>query len=941
LIPRIHGWKHVVITTIALFATHAAFAEQSGRDEGDESWQIEQRQRWFEETRGLGDVPDARRLRAQATEELRMQVLASAARHIAGGETWIELGPSSMDMTGWTMGRVAGRINAITPHPDNDNIVFVGSAAGGVWKTINGGSSWTPVFDQVGTLPIGAIAIEDAAPQNIWVGTGDKNGGGCAGYFGQGVYLSSDGGANWAPANGTGATAMTLSIVNAVALHPTDPNVVLAGGAGTCGPTGALTGPGVFRTADRGATWTRVLSINVEDIVFVPGTATVFAGLAGSGVQKSIDGGVTWNPSSTGLTISGSRMRLAIAASDSNVMYVLMGSRVFRSGDGGATWVQRSTTACDGQCTYNQALAVHPTQPDTLIVGTIRPQRSTDGGVTFTPLTTTWGTLQKVHQDTHVVRYSRHDPNRFWVGSDGGIWRTDNGGSAWSNMNANLNITQFYDIAVHPADSNITFGGAQDNGSSGRRTSSRWGLTVASGDGFMNAFDETSPNIVFQTSYPQSSLPSIYRSTDSGSLGSFSSVPTTGLTASSNFPFLTPMAAAGNRLFVTSSVLYRIGTLGNSWTAISPNLGSAASVISPEVRGAIVPTYVGTSGGRIWSSPDAGAPTPVFSDVTGNYPGGRVSDLAMDPVDSQRVYLARSGFGASRLYRSTTGGTTWTAVGAGLPNVPANSVAVDPLDSNRVFVATDIGVYESIDGGDNFTAFSTGLPLGVVVSDLEIDTVPHVLTAGTYSRGAWRAVLAGPVTNAPPTADFGCSITGNDVTCTDASIDNDGTITSRAWTFGDGGPGSTVANPTHTYAAFGRYTVTLTVFDDDAATGTFNRVVRISPPPIPLTNGVAVNNQQAAQGDELSYTLVVPPNANNLVFNTTGPAGEDADLTVFFEGEPICESAGATANETCSISAPAAGTYTAVVLAYSALTNQSITGSFAIADPLFASGFEN
>ncbi|HET7843574.1 MAG TPA: PKD domain-containing protein [Xanthomonadales bacterium] len=938
---RTPGWKHVVVAAIALLGTGAALAEGYGREDGDESEEIEKRQRWFEETRGLRQAPDARRLRAQAADELRMQMLQTAGRHLASGETWVELGPSSMDMTGWIMGRVAGRINAIAPHPTDDTTVYVGSAAGGVWKTTNAGASWTPMFDQVGTLPIGAIAIEAATPENVWVGTGDKNGGGCAGYFGQGVYFSDNGGATWVAKNGAGASAMPLSIVNAVALSPTDPNVVLAGGAGACGATGTLSGPGVYRSTDRGATWAQVLSSNVEDIVFVPGTSTVFAGLIGQGVYKSTDGGATWNPSSSGITVTSPRLRLAMSASNPSVMYVLAGTRVFRSGDGGATWVQRTTSACEGQCTYNQTIAVHPTQPDTVLVGTIRPARSTDGGLTFTPLTTTWGTLQKVHQDTHVVLYSRNDPNRFWVGSDGGIWRTDNAGAAWSNMNANLNITQFYDIAVHPTDANIAFGGAQDNGSSGRRTSTQWGLTLASGDGFMNAFDETSPNIVFQTSYPQSSLPNIYRSTESGSNGSYANVPTTGLVASSSFPFLTPLAAAGNRLFVTSNILYRIPTTGSAWTAISPNLGSAASVISPEARGAVMPTYVGTSGGRIWASVDASAPSPVFTDVTGDYPGGRVADLAMDPLDSQRVYLARAAFGASRLYRSTTGGTTWVAIGAGLPNVPANTVAVDPLDANRVFVGTDIGVYESIDGGDNFTAFSTGLPLGIVVSDLEIDSVPHVLTAGTYSRGAWRTVLAGSTANSAPTADFTCAVAGLVATCTDTSLDIDGTIASRTWSFGDGTPDVTIANPTHTYATYGRYTVTLTVADDDAATGTYNRAVRIPAPPIPLTNGVAVNNQSAAQGDELTYTLVVPPGSTSVVFTTSGPAGEDADLTVLFDGEPICDSAGATANETCTIPNPAAGTWTAVVLAYSALSNQSIVGTYTRADAVFASGFEN
>ena len=915
-------------------------------DEGDESWQIEQRQIWFERTRGLRDTADATRLRASAVSELKLQQRITRERHLAGGEVWQELGPSSMDMTDWGMGRVAGRLNAITPDPADNDIVYIGSAAGGVWKTTNGGVDWAPMFDEVGTLPIGAITLDPANPNAVWVGTGDKNGGACAGYFGQGVYLSEDGGETWNARNGSDASAMPLSVINAVAIQPTDNNVILVGGSGSCSAGGGLANPGVYRSADRGLTWTQVLDNNVEDLVFEPGTATVFAGLIGTGVQKSTDGGATWSDSSSGLTASGSRMRLAMAPSDSHILYVLTGrsagSRLFRSDDSGATWTQRNSTLCEGQCTYNQTLAVHPSDPDTVLVGTIRPARSTDGGTTFVPLTDPWGTNQMVHQDTHVVAYSQSDAVRFWIGSDGGIWRSDDGGASFLNMNSNLNITQFYDVAVHPGDANVMFGGAQDNGSSGRRTSLLWDLTFASGDGFMNAFDQNDPSIVFQTSYPSGGFPNIVRSLQGGSNGSYSGMPTAGL-VEGNFPWVTPLATAGSLLFVASDTVYRTTTTGDSWTAISPDLGADVSVITPVLHGSLTTTFVGTSNGRIWASADAGAPVPLFSEVTGDYPGGRVSDIAIDPLDAQRVFVTREGFNASRLYRSGTGGTTWVAVGGGLPNVPANSVAIDPLDTDRVFVGTDIGVYESVDGGDNFAAFATGMPLGAVVVDLEIDDNPHVLTAGTYSRGAWRVVLGGSSTNLPPTADFTAVMDGLTASFTDRSIDSDGSIVAHSWDFGDGSAVSTETSPSHTYATHGRYTVTLTVTDDGGLGGSYSRILRIPAPPIPLENGVTVSGQSAPQGDDLYYTLEVPEGASDLLFVVDGVAGEDADLTVKFGDEVICQSAGPTADESCGTPTPEAGTYTAIVNAYSDLSDFSITGSYEEApdmDTIFVDGFE-
>lgn len=929
-----------ILSTLSI---HTAFAAEEDADNPrEESWQIEQRQRWFEESRDLRAHPDASHLRAQAANELKLQRQEIDPIRGVVGETWQELGPSSMNMVDWIMGRVAGRLNAITPLPGNDDTVYVGSAAGGVWKTTNAGQSWTPVFDEVGTQPIGAITIDPSSANSVWVGTGDKNGGACAGYFGQGVYLSEDAGLTWSARNGAGPTAMPLSIVNAVAVQPTDSNVILAGGAGTCDANGTLSGAGVYRSGDRGLTWAKVRDNNVEDIVFVPGSATVYAGLIGLGVQKSIDGGVTWASANNGIAVSGTRMRLALAPSDSDILYVLMGSKVYRTVDGGLNWTQQSGSACEGQCTYNQTLAVHPTNPDTLLIGTIRAARSTNAGVSFSPLTSTWGSGQRVHQDTHVVRYSSSNPDRFWIGSDGGIWRSDNNGSAFVNMNANINITQFYDIAVHPHDANIVFGGAQDNSSSGRRARTLWNLTFASGDGFMNVIDQNDPNIVFQTSYPSGNLPYIVRSLTGGSSGSFSGMPTTGLTSSTNFPWVTPLATAGSQLFVASDKLYRAVTTGSSWTSISGSLGSSVVVITPQTSGSLTPTYVGTSGGKIWSSPDAGIPAPVFADVTGNYPGGRVSDVAMDRADPQRVFITRGGFGASRLYRSTSGGTTWSAVGAGLPNVPANAVAIDPLDTMRIFVGTDIGVYESIDGGDNFSAFSAGLPLGIVVSDLEIDDLPHVLTAGTYSRGAWRVLLNGSVGNSAPTADFDVATSGLDGSFSDLSIDVDGSIVDHLWDFGDGSPASTDVNPTHAYPAPGSYTVSLSVTDNGGLVGSYSRVVWFYAPPVALVNGVALANQHAILGEKLFYTLEVPSSALDLHFETSGNiSGQDADLSIEFNGQVLCQSAGSSSNEHCDFPTPAPGTYTAIVDAYTALPNFTILGSYtAPPDPIFASGFD-
>ncbi|RLE32820.1 MAG: hypothetical protein DRJ61_08645 [Acidobacteria bacterium] len=446
---------------------------------------------------------------------------------------------------------------------------------------------------------------------------------------------------------------------------------------------------------------------------------------------------------------------MAVAPGQTGVIYALMnissGSSLFKTIDGGDNWTTQNSNACDGQCWYNLCLDVDPADAAHLLVGAIRFYESTNNGQALNVMTDGWGDSQTVHQDTYVVRFSRTDSQKFWVGSDGGIWRTDDGGASFTNLNNNLNITQFYDIAVHPGDPEIVFGGAQDNSSSRRTVNNLWDTTVITGDGFINIIDPSDPGFVIQTSYPWNGYPSLFLSTAGGTSYTFSWLALSGVTQNEPWPWVTPLAVhesvdggvTPSRLFMGSDHVYR-ATVENpsSWTKISGDLSdSSISVITPVWRDSTIGLYVGTSDGRIHRTNDALAASVVWTEVGGSLPGDQITDIITDPTNANRVYATRGAFGASRLYRSTVGGTLWAEVGDGLPNVPANSVAVDPLDPQQVFVATDVGVFASSDGGNTFTVAMNGFPLGSVVTDLEIDDDPHILTAGTYGRGAWQTLL--------------------------------------------------------------------------------------------------------------------------------------------------------------------------------------------------------
>ncbi|MEO8673354.1 MAG: hypothetical protein ABI411_18725, partial [Tahibacter sp.] len=692
-------------------------------------------------------------LRGDAMRELRSDIAQRTPALISNAPRWQSVGPNAMTMLSWGMGLVAGRVTALGVRPGNENVLYLGTAAGGFWKSTNGGTSWTRLSDALDSPSIGAVLVNagaGSAPDDVWVGTGEAFGGGCNGYFGQGLFHSTDGGATFAARNGSVAAPLNLSFINAIARHPTNPQILLAGGTGKCSPSGSVAGTGIYRSTDAGTNWTRVSSVgSAMDLLFDPVDGNIaYASINGFGVYKSIDGGVTWSQvqaSTAGL------QRIAMAPSNHSLLYSLTsGSVLARSIDAGATWTTMNSTACEGQCTYNLTIDVHPTDPARVLIGTIRPALSTDSGTTLTIITTSWGSAQKVHQDTHVVRYSRTDGARFWVGSDGGLWRTDDTGTSYANLNTGLNITQFYDVALDVRDPARIYGGAQDNSSSLRNANNVWNVTFVSGDGFMNASEPAAGanngKNVYQTSYPSGtpSTPSIYRSASFGAPNTFSKLTTTGAGDGSAYQWVTPLVVTQGQVFTASSLVYRGATSQTTgsfvWTPISPTLGAATVVLSDPDPAGVAPLrlYAGTTGGGVWTTADALAASPVWTDVSSGAGSGRVSDIATQPGNSAIVYAIHSTFGTAKLYKSLNSGSSWSAVGAGLPVVPANSVLVDTLEPQRVFVGTDIGVYESINGGVNFSPMMLDLPPGTVVSDLEIYANPHVLVAGTYGSGAWK-----------------------------------------------------------------------------------------------------------------------------------------------------------------------------------------------------------
>jgi hypothetical protein len=732
-------------------------AQQSRIDDrrlGEEE-QILRRHEWFFGSRRAGaeSVEDLARLRREGVQATRNAIASQRLRRAAGVDSgqnfWMPLGPAPSTFGGWTFGSVSGRVSSIAADWAGGTL-WVATASGGLWKSANDGLSWTNTFDSVGTMTVGTVAVDPNDPNVIWAGTGENNQG-CESYFGIGLLRSADGGLTWEARNGSGATSLDeLASFANVIVDPRDSDHIVTGGRIRGCADGSSTSGGIFTSNDGGLTWTeRLANRQVYEIAQDPAVLDVFWAGTSEGVFKSVDNGVTWTLQTASGLPSGSpgRTELAIAPSDGNTVYALFsggGSSFWRTTDGGASWTQMSTgsDACDGQCTYNMVIRVHNTDPNIVYRGTVHVFKTLDGGLSWTDLSNNWGSSQKVHQDTHHLLMDPNDADTFWVGSDGGVWKSTDGGSSFLNRNGNLNITQFYAIGVEWNDPGTACGGAQDNSSLARTTSNTWDLQAVTGDGFVCHFNPQDENYAYITSYPSGGYPNVWRST-SGVFGSFSDITGagSGVINGDRSNWVTPYIldpADPNVMYLGTHRVYRSDNHGSSWYRVGPDdlTAGSGSLVALEVNRSYPDVvYSGSASGRVWRTADGGG---TWTDLTAGLPGRSVNDIAADPMNPGRAFAVLGGFNTDHVFEWNEG-SGWTPRGSGLPNVPTNTVLM--LTDTDVLVGTDTGVFRSYDGGQTWQPYMDGFPEGVPVTDLKYNQLQNLITAGTYGRGAWQVSI--------------------------------------------------------------------------------------------------------------------------------------------------------------------------------------------------------
>ncbi|MCE2901931.1 MAG: VPS10 domain-containing protein [Gemmatimonas sp.] len=636
----------------------------------------------------------------------------------------------------------AGRVPALAFHPTDRNVLYVGTSAGGLWKSINEGVSWMPLTDTQCSLVIGAVAVDPVNPEIVYAATGEPS----ESTQGCGVLRSTNGGANW---TAYGQNVFTTSLAQGWAVYGL---VVDRASAGTTNATTVLAATlrGIMRSTNSGQTWAVVTpALTFSDVVQHPTDPNVMyaarVGVQGSatppGLWRSADRGATWTTVTTFTADSVSRLEIAVSRARPGSVWIVAGrpdSRfggLYRFDEATGT---RTTLDASGvtapplvanrlnfgeQSNYNLMIAVDPSDANVIYVGGVRAYRSRNGGQTFSEI------APSIHVDWHVITVDPNDPTRVFAGNDGGAFLSRDGAESFEAVNAGLATSLHYPgLSVHPTDATGILTGLQDNGTLIARNGMLQWNGVNGGDGAFTAINPENPDVIYVSSQ-RGNMRRLQAST-----GTSRSI-LTGIDANERRAFIAPFVIdpqRSTRLYFGGVRVYRTNNEGTSWTAISGDLtrGSgeiAALAVAPSDTNVI---FAGTSDGNVRFTRDHGltwlAPSTTL-------PARGVTDFAIDPADPTRVVVTFGSSGTSHVFLSRDGGQTWSDINGALPDVTTQAAVWGP--NGRLYVGNMLGVYESGDPGATWSR-SEGLPT-IRITDLVYNPRTNRLVAATYGRGIW------------------------------------------------------------------------------------------------------------------------------------------------------------------------------------------------------------
>jgi photosystem II stability/assembly factor-like uncharacterized protein len=681
----------------------------------------------------------------------------------------------------------SGRVSDVVMHPSDRATWYVAAGSGGVWKTSDAGTTWTPIFDRENSYSIGCIAVDASNPNTVWVGSGENVSGRHVG-FGDGIYKSLDGGKTWKNMGLKNSEHIAKIIID-----PHDSDVIYAAAEGGLWSPGAERG--VFKSSDGGATWQAALQISkdtgVTDIAMdLQNPAVLYAAayqrrrsvaafIAGgpeSGIYKTFDSGKHWQKLSSGLPQGHiGRIGLAVSPQKAGVVYATIEADdsergFYRSTDSGASWEKRSKYISDGTGPhYYQEIYADPHRFDRVYQNDVWLNVTDDGGKTFREVEG-----KGKHSDNHALAFDPRNPDYLLAGCDGGLYESWNCGQTWRYF-ANLPLAQFYKVALDQA---LPFynihGGSQDNGSQTgpSRTinvngiiAGDWYFTLGA-DGYACAIDPQDPNIIY-ASWQTGSL--VRYDKKSGEEVGIQPQPEVD-EAAQRWNWDSPLLISphcSTRIYYGSQYLYRSDDRGDTWARISPDLsksifrlqqpimgktwsadalwdhdamsyyGSLTSISeSPLVEGLL---YTGTDDGLIQISEDGGKSWRKIATLPGVPPFFFVNDIKASRYVADTVFVAvdshKSGDFKPYLLKSFDRGKTWTSISGDLPDRHLVwSLEQDPLKADLLFAGTEFGIFFTLDGGSHWIKFSGGLPT-IPFRDIEVQAREADLVGASFGRG--------------------------------------------------------------------------------------------------------------------------------------------------------------------------------------------------------------
>lgn len=682
---------------------------------------------------------------------------------------------------------LSGRIADIAIHPEDDSVWYVAVGSGGVWKTENAGTTWKPIFDKQASYSTGCITIDPSNPTTIWVGSGENVGGRHVAY-GDGIYRSMDGGATW-----KNMGLKESEHISKIIVHPDNSDVVWVAVQGPLWSPGGERG--LYKTTDGGENWKKVLGddqwTGVTDILIDPRdpqllyaatwdrhrtVAAYMGGGPGSGIHRSTDGGETWTELTVGLPKSNmGKIGLAISPQQPDVVYAAIEldrtkGGVYRSADRGSSWKKMSDAVSGGTGPhYYQELYASPHKFDRLYLMNVRVLTSEDGGKTFTQLRE-----RDKHSDNHAMAFKADDPDYLMIGTDAGIYESFDLAQNWRYIK-NLPLTQFYKVAVNNAEPFYhIFGGTQDNGSVGGpvATDEREGIAnkhwykTLFADGHQSATDPEYNDIIYAETQ-QGGLHRVDLTT--GEPVMVQPQPQAG-DPHERFNWDAPILVSPHnpsRLYFASYRVWKSENRGDDWEPISgdltrneerielpimgrqqswdnpwdvnamSNYNTITSLSESPVKQGLL--YAGTDDGYIAVSEDNGGSWNRIPVTRLGLPARSfVNDIKADLFDENTVYVVldnhKEGDFRPMVYKSTDKGATWSAMSANVPDRTLTwRIVQDPVKRDLFFLATEFGIYTSLDGGKNWQKLP-GTP-NMAFRDLVIQKRENDLVAASFGRG--------------------------------------------------------------------------------------------------------------------------------------------------------------------------------------------------------------